>query len=72
MKAYFLITGSIFGLLALLHLNRLFMDGGHAFAADPSSAWGNVVAVLVSGGFAGWAGWLFGTRRVPKGPGGQP
>ena len=65
MKAYLILTGSIFGLLALLHLVRLVTDGGHAFVANPWFGWGNLAAVVLSGGIAFWAGWLF----AHQGPG---
>ena len=66
MKAYLVLTGSIFGLIALLHLNRLLHDGVHAFAADPWLAWGNLAGVLIGAGIAGWAGWLLGTHQALK------
>jgi len=66
MKAYLLLTGSMFGLIGLLHLSRLLHDGVHAFAADPGLVWANVAGVLIGAGVAGWAGWLLSTHQAPK------
>jgi hypothetical protein len=63
MKAYLVVTGSIFWLIGLEHSIRLFLDPG----ANLWFAWGNVGrAAIVGGDIAGWAGWLLGTRRAPN------
>lgn len=59
MKAYVGVTGLIFGLIALVHVARFFMEhGGRAFSVNPWFAWGNVAGIVVAGGIAVWAGWL--------------
>jgi uncharacterized membrane protein len=59
MKAYIIVTGLIFGLIALVHTARFFMQhGGHAFSVDPWFAWGNVAGIIVAAVIAVWAGWL--------------
>jgi hypothetical protein len=53
MKAYLLVTGTIFGLVGVVHLLRLFVEG-HA----PTDTWfigSNVLIFLVGGGIAFWA-----------------
>jgi hypothetical protein len=49
MKAYFITTGVIFGLLTIMHVWRMFSEGG--FHRDP---W-FVAITLLSAGFCIWA-----------------
>jgi uncharacterized membrane protein len=61
MKAYLLITGIIFGLVAIAHLLRLLLEG-HPWT-DFWFVGGNVLIFLVGGGIAAWAIRLFSTLR---------
>jgi len=61
MKVYLLITGIIFGLVAIAHLLRLFVEG-HTWT-DPWFIGSNVLIFLVGGGFAVWAARLFKNLR---------
>jgi hypothetical protein len=55
MKAYVTTSGSIFGLVTLAHVLRMFAEGSHVLH-DP---W-FVVLTLVSAGLCGWAVRLLG------------
>ncbi len=50
MKAYIIASGTVFGLLALVHVARLFFEGLHV-ATDPFF----LMATLVAAGFSVWA-----------------
>ena len=66
MKAYLVTTGTIFGLMAVVHLLRIADEWPH-FGDD---AWfaGTVIGVIVIGGaMSAWAFTLLG--RLGKGPG---
>lgn len=55
MKAYLLVTGSIFGLIGVAHLLRLVLEPGHGLSADPWFFAGNLALFIVGGGLAVWA-----------------
>lgn len=55
MKAYLLLTGSIFGLIGAAHLLRLVLEPGHSLSADPWFFAGNLAIFIVGGGVAVWA-----------------
>lgn len=55
MKAYLLITGSLFGLVGGAHLVRVFAEGGHSFSADPLFYVANLGLFVVVGRLALWA-----------------
>jgi hypothetical protein len=64
MKAYLVVTGTIFGLVGIAHLLRLFVEG-HPL----SDSWflgHNVVLFLVGGGLAVWAVRLLVSLRGPS------
>jgi len=54
-KAYLLITGSMFGLAGIAHLVRVFVEGGHSLSADPQFFVANIGFFAIGGGFALWA-----------------
>jgi hypothetical protein len=54
-KAYLLVTGSLFGLAGIAHLVRLFVEDGHSLSADPLFFVTNIGLFMVGGGFALWA-----------------
>ena len=68
MKAYMLVTGTIFGLLAARHLLEL-VARWRSPASDPWFMLGMAVIVVVSGGLSVWA---FRLLRVNRHRGHQP
>jgi hypothetical protein len=63
MQAYFVITGVIFGLIALAHLMRLLVEG--RAASDPAFLLANLAIATLGAALAVWAaGLLLGLRRV--------
>lgn len=64
MKAYLLVTGTIFGLLGVAHLLRPFVEG-HPLS-DPWFLGHNVALFLVGAGLAVWAARLLGSLRGPS------
>ena len=64
MKAYVVVTGSIFGLIGIAHLLRLFVEG-HPLS-DTGFLAVNLGLFLVGTGIAGWAARLLaGLRSHP-------
>ena len=64
MRAYVVVTGSIFGLIGIAHLIRLFVEG-HPLS-DTGFLAGNLALFLVGAGIAGWAARLLvGLRGHP-------
>jgi hypothetical protein len=61
MKAYLLTTGTIFGLVGVAHLLRVFVEG-HAWT-DPWFLGSNVLIFLIGGGIAIWAARLLKVLR---------
>jgi hypothetical protein len=60
-KSYLIVTGSIFGLIGVAHLLRLFIEG-----RPLSDSWflaSNLALFMVGGGFAVWAGRLLVSLR---------
>jgi hypothetical protein len=66
MKAYLFVTGSIFALLGVAHLLRLFLERGHTISADPWFFGGNLALFVLGGGIALWAVSLIGRLRGPS------
>ena len=64
MKAYLIVTGTIFGLVGVAHLLRLFVEG-HAFS-DPWFLGHNLSLFVVGGGLAAWAARLLVRLRGPS------
>ena len=64
MKAYLVVTGTIFGLVGIAHVLRLFVEG-HPIS-DPWFLGTNLALFLVCGGLAVWATRLFVGLRGPS------
>ena len=65
MKAYLLVTGSLFGLVGVAHLLRLVIEPGHTLSSDPWFFGGNVALFVLGGGVAAWAVRLLRRLRAP-------
>lgn len=66
MKAYLILTGTIFGLVGIAHLLRLFFEG-HPLS-DPWFLGSNLALFIIGGGIAVWAaGLLAGLRSSAAG-----
>ena len=61
MKAYLIVTGTIFGLVGIAHLLRLFFEG-HPLS-DPWFLGSNLALVIIGGGIAVWAARLLAGLR---------
>ena len=55
MRAYIQITGVIFGLIALIHAERLILDWPAQVAGWVVPIWISWVAILVAGALCAWA-----------------
>ena len=55
MRAYIQITGVIFGLIALVHAERLILDWPAQVAGWAVPVWVSWVAILVAGALCAWA-----------------
>ena len=64
MKAYLVVTGSLFGLIAIAHLLRLLVEGRPL--SDTSFLAENVGLFLICGGLAVWALRLLRRLRGPS------
>jgi hypothetical protein len=64
MKAYLVVTGTIFGLVGVAHLIRLFFEG-HPLS-DPWFLGSNLALFVVGGGLAVWATRLAMRLRGPS------
>jgi hypothetical protein len=64
MKAYLVVTGTIFGLVGAAHLLRLFVEGNAL--SDPWFLANNLSLFLVGGGLAVWAARLVVRLRGPS------
>jgi hypothetical protein len=64
MKTYLVVTGSIFGLIGIAHLFRLFVEG-HPLS-DPWFLGSNLALFIVGGGLAVWATRLIVSLRGPS------
>jgi len=53
MKAYLIVTGTLFGLVGIAHLLRLFFEG-HPLS-DPWFLGSNLALFVLGGGLAVWA-----------------
>jgi hypothetical protein len=65
MKAYLLVTGSLFGLVGAAHLLRLFLERGHTLSSDPWFFCGNFALFALGSGVAAWALRLLHKLRSP-------
>jgi hypothetical protein len=64
MKAYLVVTGTLFGLVGIAHVLRLFLEG-HPLS-DTWFLGSNLALFIVGGGIAGWAARLLvGLRSHP-------
>ncbi len=64
MKAYLIITGSIFGLMALLHVWRAIAER-HQLTTDPAYFLGMTAIGLLAAGLSIWA-WRLLARSTQK------
>jgi hypothetical protein len=64
MKAYLIVTGTIFGLVGIAHLLRLFLEG-HPLS-DPWFLGHNLALFLVGCALAVWAARLLVSLRGPS------
>jgi len=64
MKAYLVVTGTIFALVGIAHLLRLFVEG-HALS-DPGFLGSNLALFALGGGLAVWATRLVKRLRGPS------
>ena len=60
MRAYLVVTGALFALLALYHLWRIFED----WSGFDAALWTLLVTMAFCGGLAYWAWRLFGEFQV--------
>jgi hypothetical protein len=63
MKAYLTFSGTLFTILALLHLTRLFAHWPAVIAGRTVPIWVSAVGFLVAGGLGLWAAGLL--KRLP-------
>jgi hypothetical protein len=64
MKAHLVVTGTIFGLVGIAHLLRLFVERDQS--SDPSFLAHNLALFIVGGGVAVWATRLAMRLRGPS------
>ena len=55
MRAYLQISGTLFGLIAIGHLLRLFRHWPVDFAGHPLPLWASWTGLLLAGGLSIWA-----------------
>lgn len=55
MKAYLIVTGSMFGLVGTAHLVRLVVEGGRSIFSDQGFLMHNLAIFAVGVGIAAWA-----------------
>jgi hypothetical protein len=55
MARYLAVSSSVFGLIALLHLVRLFRGWQVTVADYPVPLWPSIIAIVVFGGLSIWA-----------------
>jgi len=60
MRAYIIVTGTIFGLVVIAHIARMIVES-HALATDPAY----LGITLLAAGLAAWAVRLA-TKRAPR------
>ena len=63
MKAYVIVTGTIFGLMGIGHSLRLFVE---ARPSDPWFLWINLALSVAGVGFAIWAIQVLRVSRLPS------
>lgn len=63
MRAYILISGVIFGVIALLHVFRLLLDWPAQVAGWAVPLWVSWIAILAAGALSAWAFSLLGQSR---------
>ena len=64
MRAYLTISGTLFAILAVLHLIRLLTHWPALIAGLTVPVWVSAVGLVVAGGLTLWAGRL--ARRLPR------
>jgi hypothetical protein len=57
-QAFFLISGIIFGLVALFHILRLFYRWQVRLGSQEIPLWASVVGLILAAGMCLWAFWL--------------
>ena len=57
-RAYLILSGSIFFLVALLHLLRLLFDWPIVFGSWAVPYWASYLGFPVASGYCAWAWWL--------------
>lgn len=64
MRTYLIISGTLFALIALLHLARLMLHWPAVIATWTVPGWVSLIGFLVAGGLSFWAFRL--ARRLPR------
>jgi hypothetical protein len=64
MRAYVLISGAVFGAVALVHVIKLFLDWPVQVAGWVLPIWVSWIAILAGGTLCVWAVRLVGQRRA--------
>ena len=64
MRAYLQISGTLFGLIAVGHLLRLFRHWAVDFAGYPLPFWASGIGLVLAGGLSFWAFRLL--RATPR------
>ena len=64
MRAYVLISGAVFGAVALVHVIKLFLDWPVQVAGWVLPIWVSWIAILAAGTLCVWAVRLVGQRRA--------
>ena len=63
MKPYLIVSGTLFGLVGIAHLLRLFVERDQL--SDPWFLAHNLALVIIGGGLAAWALQLLRLKRAP-------
>ena len=64
MRAYLAVSGTLFGIVALMHVLRLVQDWPVQFAGWTVPLWVSWIGVLVAGGLCLWGFRLAGRRVI--------
>lgn len=62
-KAPLYVAGTVFGLVALVHLYRLFSHFNLVVGSTEVPTWANIVGILVAGGLSYW---MFASARCSR------
>lgn len=68
MRAYILISGAIFGAIALVHVVRLLLDWPAEVAGWGVPLWVSWIAIFAAGALSVWGFCLAGRRRGAQPP----